>query len=156
MNTSDCLLEQIHRVFPADKCDIRTISPLKLAYVGDAVFEIIVRTLVLDTTGGPVKKLHRKTSSLVNAATQSYIITTILPELTEQEGAVFRRGRNAKTSTMSRHADIQDYRNATGLEALYGYLYLTNQTERAVNLLKYAIERMEIPDAQKRGTNEQS
>lgn len=151
MDTSNYLLEQIRHTFPVEEYDIRTVSPLKLAYLGDAVFEIIIRTMVLDTTGGPVKKLHKKTSSLVNAATQSAMITAILPELTEQEETVFRRGRNAKTSTMSRHADIQDYRNATGLEALYGYLYLTNQTERAVNLLKYAMERMEDPDAQKRG-----
>lgn len=151
MDTSDYLLEQIRRVFPAEECDIRTISPLKLAYLGDAVFEIIIRTLVLDTTGGPVKKLHRKTSSLVNAAAQSAMIMAMLPELTEQEEAVFRRGRNAKTSTMSRHADIQDYRNATGLEAMYGYLYLTDQMERAVSLLKYALEQMEDSDAQKRG-----
>lgn len=140
MDTSNYLLEQIHRVFPAEETDIRTISPLKLAYLGDAVFEILVRTLVLDSTGGPVKKLHRKTSSLVNAAAQAAMAAAILPMLTEQEKAVFRRGRNAKTSTMSRHADIQDYRNATGLEALYGYLYLTNETERAIELLKYALE----------------
>lgn len=151
MDTSNYLLEQIRHTFPVEEYDIRTVSPLKLAYLGDAVFEIIIRTMVLDTTGGPVKKLHKKTSSLVNAATQSAMIAAILPELTEQEVTVFRRGRNAKTSTMSRHADIQDYRNATGLEALYGYLYLTNQTERAVNLLKYAMERMDNSDAQKRG-----
>lgn len=151
MDTSNYLLEQIRHTFPVEEYDIRTVSPLKLAYLGDAVFEIIIRTMVLDTTGGPVRKLHKKTSSLVNAATQSAMIAAILPELTEQEVTVFRRGRNAKTSTMSRHADIQDYRNATGLEALYGYLYLTNQTERAVNLLKYAMEQMEDPDAQKRG-----
>lgn len=139
MNTANNLLDEIHLYFPAEDKDIRNISPLKLAYLGDAVFEIIVRTLILDTTGGPVKNLHKKTSSLVNAASQAMFIAAMQPKLTEEESAVFRRGRNAKTSSVAKHAKIHDYRNATGLEALFGYLYLTGRTDRAVELLKYAM-----------------
>lgn len=137
--TQDSLLVNIHNYFPAEKTDVRNTPPLKLAYLGDAVFEIIVRTLTLETTGGPVKNLHKKSSSLVNAASQASIAAAIMPLLTEEEAAVFRRGRNAKTSSVAKHADIHDYRNATGLEALFGHLFLTDRMERAVELFKCAL-----------------
>jgi ribonuclease-3 family protein len=134
-------MDEIHLYFPVEDKDVRSIAPLKLAYLGDAVFEIIIRTLILDTTGGPVKNLHTKTSSLVNAASQAALAAAMQEKLTEDEAAVFRHGRNAKTSSVAKHADIRDYRNATGLEALFGYFYLTNQTKRAIELLKYAMEK---------------
>lgn len=144
MNTSNSLLNNIHFFFPAEEKDIRTIAPLKLAYLGDAVFEIIIRTLTLDTTSGPVKNLHKKSSSLVNAASQAALAAAMLPLMTEEEASVFRHGRNAKTSSVAKHADIHDYRNATGLEALFGYLYLSDRMDRATELLKQAITKLEI------------
>lgn len=144
MNDSKQLLEQIHRFFPGSETDIRTLSPLKLAYLGDAVFEIIVRTLVTESTGGPVKKLHKKSSGLANARTQAALSTAMQDFLTEEERAAFRHGRNAKPSSVAKHADIHDYRNATGLEALFGYLYLTGRTGRAVELLKTAMDKTNI------------
>lgn len=144
MNTSNSLLKNIHFFFPVEEKDIRTIAPLKLAYLGDAVFEIIIRTLTLDTTGGPVKNLHKKSSSLVNAASQAALAAAILPLMTEEEASVFRHGRNAKTSSVAKHADIHDYRNATGLEALFGYLYLSDRMDRATELLKQAVTKLEI------------
>lgn len=144
MNTSNSLLKNIHFFFPAEEKDIRTIAPLKLAYLGDAVFEIIIRTLTLDTTGGPVKNLHKKSSSLVNAASQAALAAAMLPLMTEEEASVFRHGRNAKTSSVAKHADIHDYRNATGLEALFGYLYLSDRMDRATELLKQAVTKLEI------------
>lgn len=144
MNTSNSLLKNIHFFFPAEEKDIRTIAPLKLAYLGDAVFEIIIRTLTLDTTGGPVKNLHKKSSSLVNAASQAALVAAMLPLMTEEEASVFRHGRNAKTSSVAKHADIHDYRNATGLEALFGYLYLSDRMDRATELLKQAVTKLEI------------
>jgi ribonuclease-3 family protein len=141
MSTEIHLIDEIRLCFPAESKDVRSIAPLKLAYLGDAVFEIIVRTIVLDTTGGPVKNLHSKTSSLVNAASQASLAAAMQEKLNEEEAAMFRHGRNAKTSSVAKHADIHDYRNATGLEALFGYLYLTNQTNRAIELLKYALEK---------------
>lgn len=139
MDTSNNILENIRCFFPAPPKDIRTISPLKLAYLGDAVFELIIRTLALDASDKPVKTLNKISSSFVNAGSQAELAAAMLPRLTGEEAAVFRRGRNAKASSVARHADIRDYRMATGLEALYGYLYLTEQTGRAAELLNYAI-----------------
>ena len=144
MNTTNSLLKNIHLFFPAEEKDIRTIAPFKLAYLGDAVFEIMIRTLTLDTTGGPVKNLHKKSSSLVNAASQAALAAAMLPLMTEEEASVFRHGRNAKTSSVAKHADIHDYRNATGLEALFGYLYLSDRMDRATELLKQAVTKLEI------------
>lgn len=144
MEKSKNLLEEIHKYFPIEKKDIRNYSPLKLAYLGDAVFEIMVRTLIIERIGGPVKNLHTKASALVNAKAQAELISSILDELSEEELSAFRHGRNAKTSSVAKHADIHDYRNATGLEALFGYLYLSGRSERAVELLKLAIERQHI------------
>ena len=144
MNTANSLLKNIHLFFPSEEKDIRTIAPLKLAYLGDAVFEIMIRTLTLDTTGGPVKNLHKKSSSLVNAASQAALVAAMLPLMTEEEASVFRHGRNAKTSSVAKHADIHDYRNATGLEALFGYLYLSDRMDRATELLKQSVTKLEI------------
>lgn len=137
-------LEEIHKYFPMEEKDIRSYSALKLAYLGDAVFEIIIRTLIIERTGGPVKNLHKKTSALVNAKAQAELVSAMLEDLTEDEMSAFRHGRNAKTSSVAKHADIHDYRNATGLEALFGYLYLTGQSDRAVELLQSAIRRRDI------------
>lgn len=144
MNNSQNLLQDIHAFFPCEEKDIRSYSALKLAYLGDAVFEIIIRTLIMEKTSGPVKHLHKHASELVNASSQAKMILAIQEELTEEELVMYRHGRNAKTSSVAKHADIHDYRNATGLEALFGYLYLTGQTYRAVELLKKALEHLEI------------
>lgn len=144
MNISQNLLQEIHAFFPREEADIRSYSPLKLAYLGDAVFEIIVRTLILEEIGGPVKNLHQRTSELVNAASQAKLILAIQEDLSEDEMRAFRHGRNAKTSSVAKHADIHDYRNATGLEALFGYLYLSGRSLRAVELLKLGLEHLHI------------
>lgn len=144
MDKSDNLLYEIHHSFPMPEKDIRTYSPLKLAYLGDAVFEIIIRTLITEHTGGPVKNLHKKTSSLVNAKTQAELAATMMDQLTEDEKSAYRRGRNAKASSVAKNADIHDYRSATGLEALFGYLYLSGRSARAVALLQYAMEQREL------------
>lgn len=144
MNISQNLLQEIHAFFPRKETDIRNYSPLKLAYLGDAVFEIIVRTLILEEIGGPVKNLHQRTSELVNAASQAKLILAIQEDLSEDEMRAFRHGRNAKTSSVAKHADIHDYRNATGLETLFGYLYLSGRSLRAVELLKLGLEHLHI------------
>ena len=84
-------------------------------------------------------QLHRQTSQLVKAHTQSEMIEVLLPELTEEEQAVYKRGRNAKSPTMAKNATMADYRRATGFEALMGYLYLENQMERMMELIKTAL-----------------
>lgn len=144
MESSKNLLEEIHSFFPKEETDIRTYAPLKLAYLGDAVFEIIIRTLIIESTGGPVKNLHQRASSLVNARSQAELAAAMMDSLTEDEMAAYRHGRNAKTSSVAKHADIHDYRNATGLEALFGYLYLTGQSGRAVELLRLAMNQLHL------------
>ena len=110
--------------------DVKSLSPLVLAYVGDAVYEIMARLYTLSSGNQPVNKLNRKTRAVVNAKAQAEMYFRIRPLLTEEEETVFRRGRNAKSYTSPKHADIVDYRHATGLEALFGYLYLEKQMER--------------------------
>lgn len=144
MNNTQNLLQEIHSYFPCDEKDIRSYSALKLAYLGDAVFEILIRTIIVEKTTGPVKNLHKRTSELVNAASQAKLILALQRELTEEELTAYRHGRNAKTSSVAKHADIHDYRNATGLEALFGYLYLTGRSQRAVELLKLGLEYLHI------------
>lgn len=144
MNNKQNLLDEIHQYFPQDKRDVRSFSPLKLAYLGDAVFEIIIRTLIIEETEGPVKNLHARTSELVNAGSQAKLILSLQEELTEEERSAYRHGRNAKTSSVAKHADIHDYRNATGLEALFGYLYLTGHSARAVELCRIGFDKLHI------------
>lgn len=112
----------------------KSLSSLALAYVGDAVFEIIVRTQVLSIGNAPVNRLHKQARELVNAKAQSQMYFRIAAFLTEEEAGVFRRGRNAKSYTMPKNADLMDYRHATGLEAVFGYLYLQGNMERVLEL----------------------
>lgn len=122
--------------------DPRTYSPLALAYIGDAVYELIVRTMVINHGSIQVNKMHKKSASLVNAGTQAEMIRLILEELTEEETAVYKRGRNAKSVTTAKHATVVDCRTATGFEALCGYLYLTGRLERLVTLISHGFEKI--------------
>ena len=110
----------------------REYNSLALAHIGDAVFEVLVRLTVLTDGNAPVNKLHKKARAIVKAE-MYYRIQDIL---TEEEADVFRRGRNAKSFTVPKNADLMDYRHATGLEALFGYLYLKGEKERVVELFK--------------------
>ncbi len=114
--------------------DPKGISPLGLAYIGDAVYEMFVRLTVLTDGNAPVNRLHKKAKDLVNAKAQAQMYFRIAGELTEEEASVFRRGRNAKSFTTPKNADLMDYRHATGLEALFGYLYLKGEKQRAIDL----------------------
>ena len=129
----------IKEQFQLPDVDIKTYSPLALAFIGDGIFDLIIRTLVVGTGNTKASQLHKRTSQMVKAPAQSQMVETILPLLTEEEEAVYRRGRNAKSPTMAKNATMAEYRRATGLEALMGYLYLNNQFERIVELMKAAI-----------------
>lgn len=122
------------------RLDPRTFSPLVLAYIGDAVFEVLVRLTVMTDGNAPVNRLHKKARDIVNAKAQAELYFRIRDTLTEEEAAVFRRGRNAKSFTVPKHADLMDYRHATGLEALFGYLYLKGDSARAAELFRMGIE----------------
>ena len=117
----------------------RELSPLALAYVGDAVFELMIRSFVISEGNAPVNKLHKKARNFVNAKSQAQMAFRMMEFFTEDEMAVFRRGRNAKSFTVPKNADIMEYRHATGLEAVFGYLYLSGNLERALELLKVGL-----------------
>ena len=114
---------RIHMNFESNK-DVREYSPLVLAYVGDAVYEVFVRTMVVKGSSCPVSKLFKDSIDFVRAKAQSDIAHRIMEKLNDEENEVLRRGRNAKSNTMPKNADISEYKYATGLEALIGYLYL--------------------------------
>jgi len=111
-------------------------SPLALAYVGDAVYEVYVRTKVLEGGNTPVNKLHKTSTGYVSARAQSKIAHMLEPHLTPEEEAVYKRGRNAHSNTSAKNADIVDYRHATGFEALIGYLFISEQFERLNDIIE--------------------
>lgn len=119
--------------------DIRTYSPLALAYIGDCVFELLVRTMIVSKGNAPVHKYHQRASAIVNAHSQADMILALEQELTEEEKAVYHRGKNSKPATIAKNATAKEYKTATGLEAVIGYLYLTNQYERLIDLVKKSL-----------------
>lgn len=122
--------------------DAGMYSPLVLAYVGDAVYEIMIRTKVVNDGSVQVNKLHKHSAALVKAETQAKMITALMEELTEEEVAVYKRGRNAKSYTMAKNASMKDYRMATGFEALIGFLYLADQNHRLTELVSHGLEKI--------------
>ena len=114
-------------------------SPLVLAYIGDAVFELYVRSEIVAKKNVPVNKLHREATSMVKAKAQSEMVNKIMPILSEEEIVIFKRGRNAHSYTSAKNADIIDYRRATGFEALIGYLYITKNIKRLDEIISYSI-----------------
>ena len=125
-------IKYLKEQFDLQPVDIRTYSPVVLAYIGDAVYELVIRTILVDQG-------NRQASTYVKASAQAAMAEAFLPELTEEELSYFKRGRNAKTVSMAKHATMHDYRHATGFEALMGYLYLTDQMKRMIDLIKIGI-----------------
>lgn len=116
--------------------DAKTLNPLVLAFIGDAVYEVFVRTFLVDNNRElNVHKLHVKAIKYVNAHGQSEYIKILMENLNEDECYIFKRGRNAKSGTVPKNADVQEYRFATGFEAVIGFLYITDQQDRLNYLL---------------------
>ena len=132
-------LSELKELFHLKEQDIRSYSPLTLAYLGDGVYELVIRTILVQKGNCPVNRLHKRASSLVKASAQSAIMEVIEEELTPEELGVYRRGRNAHSPTMAKHATMADYRRATGFEALMGYLYLKEEYSRMVALIRKGI-----------------
>lgn len=133
------LLEAIRDTFPGKCQDIRSYSGLALAYIGDVVYDLIIRTVVVSRANRPVNELHRITIGYVSANAQSRIVQALTPTLTEEEQSVYRRGKNSKPHTTAKNASIADYLRATGFEAVLGYLYLKGDMERALYLVREGI-----------------
>ena len=115
-------------------------STLALAHIGDGVYELMMRTALCAAGLTAVTDLHRETVRRVNAPAQARAAEAIQPALTDEERAVYKRGRNANPSSMAKHASMQEYRRATGFEALMGYLYLAGREERVLELVKTGLE----------------
>lgn len=144
MEKSINLKEVFMKEFGLEEQDLRTYSPLTLAYIGDAIFELVVRTVLVERKNMQPEKLHKSATKIVKAETQSLMIEGLKEELTEEELAVFKRGRNAKAVTRAKNASMSDYRRATGFEALMGYLYLKGDMERMIRLISMGVEKAEV------------
>ena len=142
MEESLSLSSRIRELFGLKEVDMKAYSPLTLAYIGDAAYELVIRTMVVEKGNRQASQLHRLTTSYVKAQAQAAMIEALEPELTEEELAIYKRGRNAKSYTSAKNASILDYRKATGLEALIGYLYLSGREERVLFLTKEGISRI--------------
>ncbi len=120
-----------------EKQDICSYSPLTFAYIGDGVYELIIRSMIVTDGNAPVNKMHKKSSDLVKAETQAKLIKLFLDKevLSDEELRIYKRGRNAQSYTKAKNASVTDYRMATGFEALIGYLYLSGKTGRMLELI---------------------
>jgi ribonuclease III family protein len=134
--SAQALHHYIKTAYQLPDTDIKTYSPLTLAFIGDSIYDLIIRTTVVESGNAPVNKLHKRASKMVQASAQADLYHTIKEALTEEETAIFKRGRNAKSFTSAKNAGVVEYRTATGLEALVGYLYLTDQMDRLMELIR--------------------
>lgn len=132
------ILEQLSLPEP----ETNKYSPLTLAYLGDCVYEIIIRTMFVYQGNKSAQKLHNLSSNLVKAKMQSDMIRVLDEELTDEERRVFKRGRNAYSATKAKNSTVSDYRRATGFEALMGYLYMEKKYFRLVELVKIGLVKL--------------
>lgn len=135
--------EYMQEVFELPEVDARNYSPLTLAYIGDCIYDLIIKTINVSHGNKQVQKLHKETSALVQASAQSLMMRKMQEELTEEEHAVYKRGRNAKSVSPAKNQSITDYRRATGFEALLGYLYLKKEWKRMIDLVKIGLDSLE-------------
>jgi len=142
--TEKNFLQSVQDTFGKGKLKPSQYSALGLAYIGDGVYDLIIRTIVLDLGNGKVKNFHRMTSNIVKAESQAKVVNAILDSLTDEEMAIFKHGRNAKSATSAKNASITDYRIATGFEALIGYLYLSHEMDRVMELVKEGLTKTEL------------
>ena len=118
----------------------QSYSSLTLAYVGDAIYEVFIRTKLTEDGDKKVNHLHKEAKNFVSAKAQSQIVEALLDSLTDDETDIFKRGRNTKVNTKAKNADFKEYHNATGLEALFGYLYLSKNQQRLNELMEQSYQ----------------
>ena len=137
------LEDSLDSVFGLSSKDWKLYSPLTLAYLGDAVYEMVIRTICVKRTNMQTQKLHRKVTGYVSAKAQAKMMDALIGELTEEEESIYRRGRNSKPYTKAKNASMEEYLKATGFEALVGYLYLQKEYERRNVLIAHGIEALQ-------------
>ncbi|MCX4304356.1 MAG: ribonuclease III [Acetatifactor sp.] len=135
----DSLSERIQEAFPGKRQMLESYSPLTLAYIGDAIYDLVIRTVVVGRANRPANILHHITVKYVSAGAQARIVTALQERFTQEEQEVYRRGKNAKPHTTAKNASPGDYRKATGFEAVLGWLYLKNEMERVLELVREGI-----------------
>ena len=138
------LNEYLNSKFNIESKDIRTYSPLTLAYIGDSIFDLVIRSILVNKGNTPVNKLHKRASQVVKAQTQAAMIMSLMDDLSDDEADWYRRGRNSKPHTKAKNASTMDYLEATGFEAVLGYLYLIGNMDRICQLVSLGIERLEL------------
>lgn len=136
--------KNIKEIFGMSDIDIRTYSPQTLAFIGDAVYDLVIRTKLVGTGNRGVNGLHKDKSQLVNANMQATMAEQFSEFLTEEEMDVYRRGKNTKTASHAKNAGLSAYHKATGFEAVLGYLFLTGQDERVLEVIKMSLEKQNI------------
>lgn len=141
----DDFLKQLHIDGLSDEA-IRKLSPLQLAFLGDAIYDAHIRYYLMHTQARKVNDMHKRATDYVKASAQSKLFKRLQPLLSDVELGIMMRGRNHKTKTVAKNATIADYRQATGFEALIGYLSLLEDKSRLNELLKIAIEVIENPE----------
>lgn len=135
------ILETVNDVFGSKEVNPNEYSPLALAFIGDSVFDVVIKSVIVEKANCQVNKLQNKTSKIVRATSQALIVDALKEELSEEEVNILRRGRNAKPYTKAKNASYSEYCKATGLEALVGYLYLKGETQRLTELVRIGIEK---------------
>lgn len=136
------MIDDIRRSFDKDGADPGQYSPLSLAFIGDSIYGAIVKTVVVLEGNCPANRLDHKAVKYIKAVSQSKVADHLVENemLSEEELAIYKRGRNAKSPTSAKNAPVGDYRKATGLEALVGWLYLHGEMDRVLELVHIAIE----------------
>ena len=136
------IFEIIKQNMDLEDIDTVNYSPLTFAFIGDAVYEVVIRTMIVDEANRSANDLHQESSNYAKASTQAKLSEILMDDFDEEELAVFKRGRNAKINTKAKNASLSDYKKATGFEAVVGYLYLEGKTDRMLELIKKGLERL--------------
>lgn len=135
--------DELNQHMSLNEFKTNTYSPIALAYIGDSIYDLVIRTMVMNRGAKAVGKMHKEVSSYVNANAQAQIYYKIEPLLSEEEQAAFKRGRNAKSNSTPKNADLKTYKHATGFEAVLGYLYLSGNLARIFELIAFGLKDVE-------------
>ena len=138
------LNEYLNDKFGIEAKDIRSYSPLTLAYIGDAIFDVIIRSILVSRGNTQVNNLHKRACAIVKAQTQADFADVLMDTFTEDEMNIYRRGRNSKPHTKAKNASTMEYLEATGFEAVIGYLYLTGNMDRICELINKGAGMLDI------------